>query len=181
MENGEDGFPPYMLFRTQKTFASVQICLRIFAIGATLTAAWLMLTNKESTKIGVFVMYARYSYSSAFRFFAFANVVVCAFSVLSLMFLFILARYGSSPSHFFFLFLHDLFMMCLILAGCAAATAVGFVGKYGNSHSGWMPICNHFVRFCHRTTISLMVSYFSLLFLLILTVTSASNSRRIKK
>lgn len=146
------------------------------------------------------------------RFFAFANVVVCAFSVLSLMFLFILARYGSSPSHFFFLFLHDLvnfsrkrsiyvdhiasvshnlfffggfwcwqFMMCLILAGCAAATAVGFVGKYGNSHSGWMPICNHFVRFCHRTTISLMVSYFSLLFLLILTVTSASNSRRIKK
>ncbi|KAJ9163941.1 hypothetical protein P3X46_023562 [Hevea brasiliensis] len=175
MENGEHKF------KTQKTFIAFQFCLRIFAIAATLATAWLTLTNKESTQLGIFVIDARYSYSSAFRFFALANVVVCAFSVLSLMFLFVVARYGSNSSHFFFMFLHDLFMMCLVLAGCAAATAIGFVGKYGNSHSGWMPICDHFARFCHRVTITLILSYLSLVFLLILTITSASNSRQIQR
>ncbi|KAF2311570.1 hypothetical protein GH714_024913 [Hevea brasiliensis] len=139
MENGEDKFPTSLPFKTQKLFIAAQICLRSFAIAATFAAAWLTLTNKESIHVGIFVVDARYSYSSAFRFFAFANVVVCAFSVLSLMFLFVVCRYGSNPAYFFFMFLNDLMMMCLVLAGCAAATAVGFVGKYGNSHSGWMP------------------------------------------
>ncbi|OAY30635.1 CASP-like protein 1F1 [Manihot esculenta] len=181
MENSEDKFPPNLPSKIQKLSISAQICLRIFAVAATLAAAWLTLTNKESTQIGVFVFDARYNYSSALRFFAFANVVVCAFSALSLIFLFVVCRYGSNPAHFFFMFLNDLMMMCLVLAGCAAATAEGFIGKYGNRHSGWMPICDHFGRFCKTGTVSAILSYLALLFLLMLTVNSASNSRQIHK
>lgn len=70
--------------------------------------------------------------------------------------------------------------MSLVLAGCAAATAIGFIGKYGDSHTGWMPICDHFGRFCDRGTISMIFSYLSLVLLLTLTVTSASKSRQIQ-
>jgi len=70
--------------------------------------------------------------------------------------------------------------MSLVLGGCAAATVIGSLGKYGNSHTGWMQICDHFGKFCKRATTSVAFSYFSLVCLLILTITSASKSRQIQ-
>ncbi|KAK8978164.1 hypothetical protein V6N11_062959 [Hibiscus sabdariffa] len=47
---------------------------------------------------------------------------------------------------FFFLILCAsrtlLFMMSLMLSGVAAGTAIGYVGQYGNNHTGWMEICD---------------------------------------
>ncbi|KAL2515152.1 CASP-like protein [Forsythia ovata] len=40
------------------------------------------------------------------------------------------------------------------MAGCSAGIAIGYLGKYGNSHTGWMPICDHFAKYCQRVTIS---------------------------
>jgi uncharacterized protein (TIGR01569 family) len=71
-------------------------------------------------------------------------------------------------------------MMSLVLAGCAAATAEGFIGRYGNSHAGWIPICDHFGKFCNKMTTSVILSYLSLSFLLMLTIISASKSRQIQ-
>lgn len=144
-----------------------------------------------------------------FRFLAFANAVVSACCLVSLVLVFLLHLQGSNPNHYFFLFLHDLvcmlknwfyydeyisqalsltwlscwvlqFMMCLVLGGCSAATAIGFVGQYGNSHTGWTPICDHFGKFCHRVSKSVILSYLSVISLLILVISSAIKSRQIQ-
>lgn len=69
-------------------------------------------------------------------------------------------------------------MMVLVVSACAAATAIGYVGKYGNSHTGWTPICDHFGKFCHRVTTSVAISYLAVLCLLILTIISATPPKR---
>lgn len=70
-------------------------------------------------------------------------------------------------------------ILSLALAGCAAATAIGYVGKYGNRHSGWSPICDQFGEFCKRVTNAVIFAYLAVLFLLMLTIISASKSRQI--
>lgn len=68
--------------------------------------------------------------------------------------------------------------MTVVVAGCAAATAVGYVGRYGNSHTGWIPVCDHFEKFCDRLIVSVAFSYIALILFLLLTILSAHMSRR---
>ncbi|XP_023516133.1 CASP-like protein 1F1 [Cucurbita pepo subsp. pepo] len=160
-------------------YLSSQIILRALVISSTLAATWTLTTAKQSVVIFGFTLDARYSYSSAFKFFALANAIACGFCLLSLCFVFISSRQlalGNRQrnfSFFFFFFVHDLLMMGLVVSGCAAATAIGFVGRYGNTHTGWSPICDQFAKFCNRITISIAISYFAVLCLLILTIISA--------
>ncbi|XP_030531433.1 CASP-like protein 1F1 [Rhodamnia argentea] len=159
-----------------------QICLRILSIATTLAATSLMVTCRQSITVFGIRIDARYSYSSAFKFFAFANATACAFSMMSLFLLIIFThpRGPRKPSNFFFfLFLHDLWMMSLVLAGCAAATAIGFVGKYGNNHTGWMPICDHLEKFCSKATTSIVFAYASLLLFMLLAILTAWNIRQL--
>ncbi|KAB2633117.1 CASP-like protein [Pyrus ussuriensis x Pyrus communis] len=166
--------------KTQKIFLGVQIFMRTATMTATLAATWVMVTNKQSSQIIGIEFDARYYYSPTFKFFAYANAVVSAFCLLSLFLVFLIHRHGSNPTNYFILFLHDLVMLCLLMAGCSAATAIGYVGQYGNSHSGWAPICDHFGKFCKRGTDSVVLSYLSLVFLLMLTISSATKSRKIQ-
>ncbi|XP_059645044.1 CASP-like protein 1F1 [Cornus florida] len=164
--------------KTHKLFMAAQFSFRILAIVTTLAAAWTMFTSKQSVVVYGIAVDARYSYSSAFKFFAFANLIACIFSVLSLFLVFVLGRKGSDATNFFYMFLHDLVMMTLVMAACAAATAIGYVGRYGNSHTGWMAICDNFAKFCDRVTVSVVLSYLSFIFYLFLTIISASKSRQ---
>ncbi|XP_022134667.1 CASP-like protein 1F2 [Momordica charantia] len=152
-----------------------QTILRGLVIASTLAAAWLMLTAKQSVIVFGIPLDARYSYSPAFKFFALANAIACGFCFLSVLLLFVLShRLHNQPNYI--LFLHDLLMMVLVASGCAASTAIGYVGKYGNSHTGWSPICDHFGKFCNRVTTSVAISYLAVICLLILTIISATKS-----
>ncbi|PSR89428.1 CASP-like protein [Actinidia chinensis var. chinensis] len=167
--------------KTDKYSLAVQICLRFLATMASLAAAWIMFTSKQSIVLYGINIDARYYYSSAFKFFAIANLIASIFSVVSLLAAAgILSRNCSDPNKFFCMFLHDLVVMSLILSACAAATAIGFVGRYGNSHIGWMAICDHFARFCDTMTISVALSYVSFVLYLLLTLISATKSRKIQ-
>ncbi|KAF3438513.1 hypothetical protein FNV43_RR21275 [Rhamnella rubrinervis] len=179
MSTIESKFQTNPPLKIQKVFLGAQICLRILVTASTLAATWIIITSKQSTQIIGMTFDVRYSYSTAFKFFALANAIVCVFSVLSLILVLLLRHQCSNPANYFFLFLHDLFMVSLVLAGCAAATAIGYVGRYGNSHSGWSPICDHFGNFCKRVTNSVIFSYLAVLFLLMLTIMSVSKSRQI--
>ncbi|XP_038709927.1 CASP-like protein 1F1 [Tripterygium wilfordii] len=170
----------YPTMKTQKIQNGAQVCLRILTIATTLAATWLVFTDKQTIEIFGLKMDARYSYSPAFKFFAYANVIACVFSALSLLTFFIICRQGSKPNSHFFLFLHDLLMMAMVLAGCAAATAIGYVGQFGNSHIGWLAICDHFGKFCHKLICSIALSFVSVLSLLALTIMSAVRSRHIQ-
>ncbi|KAJ8559764.1 hypothetical protein K7X08_003822 [Anisodus acutangulus] len=166
--------------KSQKCLLGTQILFRILSTAFTLAATLIILTSKQTVTVFGIEMDARYSYSSAFKFFALTNIIGCAFSVLSLFLASFLGHKNLDPKNYFYMFLHDLIMMALLLAGCAAATAVGYVGKYGEMHSGWMPICDHVSKFCHKVTTSVMLSYFAVILYLFLTIISANQSRKIQ-
>ncbi|CAN4100612.1 unnamed protein product [Withania somnifera] len=164
--------------KSHKCLLGTQILLRILAIAFTLAAALMMITSKQTVSLYGIQMDARYSYSSSFKFFAIANMIGCALSIFSLLLASVIGHKNLGPRIYFFLFLHDLIMMGLLLAGCAAATAIGYVGKYGSSHTGWIPICDHVDKFCHKVTRSIMLSYIAVIIYLCLTIISANQSRK---
>lgn len=47
----------------------------------------------------------------------------------------------------------------LLTAGISAAAAIAYVGKKGNSHSGWLPVCNQFPKFCNHVTAALALGF----------------------
>ncbi|CAN1189246.1 CASP-like protein 1F1 [Linum perenne] len=166
---------------TKNKQLGVHVLLRALSFAFALSAAITTLTNQQTTEVlPGFVFVARYYYSSALRFFAVANLVASAFSLGSLLYL-LKERtqsggfYVVAPrDHCFVLFLHDLVTMVLVLAACSAATAIGIVAMFGEDHSGWMPICGHFHRFCSKATISVALSYMSFASLFVLTILSAN-------
>ena len=115
----------------------IQILLRILAIATTLSAACIMITNKQVKVVYGIQVDARYSYSPAFkyysnpvyqlyysifyknipfcymtllyfRFYAFANIVASALAILSLIVVLLMGRKAVHSAHYFGLFLHDL-------------------------------------------------------------------------
>ncbi|KAM7483488.1 hypothetical protein LguiB_008071 [Lonicera macranthoides] len=156
------------------------IWVRFLAAVSTLAASCIILTAKQSINLFGVAFYAKYSYSSVFKFFAIANLIACGSSVVSMFIALIPWRkVPHPPTNYFYMFLHDLVVMALLMGGCAAATAIGYVGRYGNSHTGWMPICDHFAKFCSRVTISVTLSYLSFFLYLALSIISANKSRQI--
>ncbi|EPS58442.1 hypothetical protein M569_16372, partial [Genlisea aurea] len=112
-----------------------------------------------------------------YRFFVIANFIATGFSVTTLLLVVVLRNKSPGSNSYFFLFLLDLIVGDILLGGCAAATSIGYLGKYGNDHTGWLPVCDHFAKFCDRGTISIAVSYACVVFYLILASASASASR----
>lgn len=155
-----------------KRFLMAQIMLRILAIAFSLAAISLMITNTQTVLVFLVQMKATYSSSSAWRFFLGANIVTCILSVLSLIFVCLISR-SASHMKYFLLFLHDMVTMVLLISGCAAGTAIGYVGKYGESKMGWGPVCGLAPKFCNRSTICLVLSYLAFLCYLGLTILSA--------
>ncbi|XP_031111011.1 CASP-like protein 1F1 [Ipomoea triloba] len=172
---GEQKQPP---LKAIKRFSAIQVVLRLAVTALTLAAAWTVLTSKQTVSVFGIQMDARYSYSPAFKFLAVANIIGFGFSLLSVLVVFILDKMADNPKHYFYMFLHDLIVMALLLSGCASATAIGYVGKFGESQSGWMPVCDNVSKFCHKITVGLTLSYIAVIFYLILTVLSANQSRK---
>ncbi|KAK3042521.1 hypothetical protein RJ639_000245 [Escallonia herrerae] len=180
MDSSEAKVMQNLPLKTSKSSLAAQVCLRLLALGATLAAACIMITSKQSVVVFGINIDARYSYSPAFKFLVLANLIACAFSLISLIIVPILARKGSHPASYFYMFLHDLVLMTLLMAGGAAATAIGYVGRYGNSHTGWMAICDNFGKFCDRVTVSVLLSFFGFVLYLFLVIISANRSRQIQ-
>ncbi|KAL5073112.1 hypothetical protein RYX36_012096 [Vicia faba] len=105
----------------------------------------LITTNNQTVTLYTFQFEAHFYYSSSLKFFVAANSVVCFLSVSLLLFNLLRRRQQTHQlkDHYFFLFLFDLVMTVLLIAGCAPATTVGFVGQYGEDHVGWTPICDN--------------------------------------
>ncbi|KAG9144207.1 hypothetical protein Leryth_021871 [Lithospermum erythrorhizon] len=122
--------------KTHKLSFVAQIFLRVLVIVTTIVASWLILTSKQTVVVYGITADASYKYSSAYKFFAYANLIACVFSVLSLLLVaFIIGNNKRfNQSKYFYLFLHDLLLTVLLMAGCAAATAIGYLAKYGNNH-----------------------------------------------
>ncbi|RAL39064.1 unnamed protein product [Cuscuta campestris] len=162
-----------------RLFSAAQVVLRLAATAVTLAATWAVLTSNQTATVYGIQFEARYSYTPILKFFLIANIVGCGFSFLSVFVAFVLDKMADNTSNYFSIFVLDLIVMALLLSGCAAASAIGYVGKYGESHSGWMAICDNVTKFCHKLTLSLVLSYLAVIFYLCLTILSANRSRKI--
>ncbi|KAK8710322.1 hypothetical protein V6N13_145652 [Hibiscus sabdariffa] len=136
-----------------------QIVLRVFAAAFSLAAICVMTTSSQSIILLGFNINAHYSDSSAMRFLLVTDTIVCGFSVLSVLFVYCLSWSGSDLKYQFCLFLHDMVIMGLAVSGCAAATAVGYIGRYGEEKMGWMAVCSHVGKLCNQMMISMVFSY----------------------
>ena len=99
--------------------------------------------------------------------------------------------YSLCPNHFFtvsflrcliqfftfVIFLLNQVVMTLLMAACSAATAMGYLGRYGNKHAGWIAICGYLDSYCDRITVSVTLSYIAFLFYFFLAIISASKAR----
>lgn len=156
----------------QRRFFITQVGLRLLVIAFTVASISVMVTSRQSVVIFGFTFKARYSYSSAMRFLLGAEIVVCFFSALSLIFVYPLTRLSTN---YFYLFLHDTVMMILMISGCAAATAAGYISRYGEDKMGWMPVCGRVSKFCDRMLVAMVFSYLAFLAYLFLTIIAASK------
>uniref|UniRef100_A0A7C9DM27 CASP-like protein n=1 Tax=Opuntia streptacantha TaxID=393608 RepID=A0A7C9DM27_OPUST len=168
--------------KTSQGFFVAQVMLRCLAAMLALAGVLVMLKSGQSTTVFGIEFQARYRYSSAFRFLLGVDIAICVFCVISLIS--ICTFYGpkSNTKSYFSLFLHDLIAVVLLMSGCAAATAIGYVGRYGQDQTGWTKICDNVHKFCDFVMVSIALSYLSFICLFILTVmaftraTSCANS-----
>ncbi|KAF8045474.1 hypothetical protein N665_0026s0022 [Sinapis alba] len=153
----------------------VQVTMRVLTIGTALACMVLMITNREVTSVYGIAFEAKYSDSSAFRYLVFAYIAIAAVTLLTLAWACLAVRRGGL---IFALFFFDLLMTLTALSAFSAAMSEGYIGKYGNTHAGWLPICGYVHNYCNRVTLSLAFSFVSFLLLFILTVLTASAARR---
>ncbi|KAK4417938.1 CASP-like protein 1F2 [Sesamum alatum] len=159
--------------KTSTFFYFSQLSLRILVIGFTLAAAITMTTSNQSVTFFGIVMDARYTYSSSFRFTMVADSLVCGLSLLSVIHLLSLNRPKSNPKNYFYLLLQDLVSLLLLLSGCSAAMAIGYVGRFGQPQTGWIAICDRVPKFCDKILVSIVSSFLAVICLLVLTLMTA--------
>ncbi|KAL5860760.1 hypothetical protein ACOSQ4_002056 [Xanthoceras sorbifolium] len=159
----------------ERSFFMAQILIRVLATAFTLAAISVMLTSTQSAMVFGYNFVVHYSDISAMRFLVGADIVACIFSVLSLLCVFLLSRSGSDLKNIFFLFLHDMVVMVLLISGCAAAIAIGYVSKYGEEKAGWMAVCENVPKFCSRVLVSIVLSVLAFVCFMTLAIMSSSK------
>ncbi|GFQ01104.1 CASP-like protein 1f2 [Phtheirospermum japonicum] len=132
-----------------------------------------MVTSQQTVSFFGIAMEARYSYSTSFRFNVVADSIVCVLVVLSVILVISLNRPKSNPKNYFYLLLLDLVSLLVVLSGSSAAMAIGYVGRFGQSESGWMPICDRVPKFCDKIMASIVSSFVAVICLFVLTIMSA--------
>ncbi|OVA17414.1 Uncharacterized protein family UPF0497 [Macleaya cordata] len=168
METNQANVEQKLALKMRRGFLVRQTLLRILGVAITLTAIGLMVTSKQTLEIFTIKFYAKYNYSPAFKYFVGANIVAVIMSMLSLL---LHCVYRHPP--YYAVFVSDFIATVLGVSGFAAASAIGYLGRYGNTHTYWNPICDTMDKFCKRVTISLILSGVGLIISVILTLWSA--------
>ncbi|RLN30328.1 hypothetical protein C2845_PM05G08580 [Panicum miliaceum] len=133
----------------------ISVVLRLAAAGAAAAAAIIMVTSHETTSFFGIEMEAKYSYIPSFVFFVVAFAVAFAYSLLVLF-----VRPGSTASRL--VLLSDVIVGMLLVGAVAAAGAISDIGRNGNEHAGWLPICGQVRAYCGHVMGALIAGFVSL-------------------
>uniref|UniRef100_A0A0E0JG48 CASP-like protein n=1 Tax=Oryza punctata TaxID=4537 RepID=A0A0E0JG48_ORYPU len=127
------------------------VVLRVAAAGAAAVAAVLMaMSHEEVTVFGIEVQ-AKFRYTPSLVFFVAANAAVSACSVVVL-----LVPSAASKLTARLLLMADVVLGMVLTGAVAAAGAMSELGKNGNSHAGWIAICDQVPVFCDRVKSALV-------------------------
>ncbi|XP_042501335.1 CASP-like protein 1C1 [Macadamia integrifolia] len=137
------------------------LLLRLIALAATLSAAIVMATSSQTTTVYGISFEAKYSFTPAFKFFVIANAIVSVYGFLVL--------FLPSESLLWRLVVAlDVIITMLLTSSISAALAIAYVGKKGNSHAGWLPICGQVSKYCDRVTGALIAGFIAAIIYLLL-------------
>ncbi|XP_047339130.1 CASP-like protein 1C1 [Impatiens glandulifera] len=117
--------------------------MRLIALGATISATLVMVTARDSATVLNLTFDAKYTNSPSFEYFVIANAIASAYSLV-ILFL---------PSKFSFwrlVLILDIVVSVLLDSSISVALAIGYVGKKGNEHAGWLPVCGQVPKFCNH-------------------------------
>ncbi|TVU23066.1 hypothetical protein EJB05_32801 [Eragrostis curvula] len=119
------------------------VVLRVVTAAAAGVAAVVMGTSHETTNLFVFgaQLEARFQYTPSLVFFVAANAVACVYNLL------VLVVPPASPAARFVL-MADVTVGMVLTGAIAAAGTISDLGKNGNSHAAWLPICGQVETFC---------------------------------
>ncbi|XP_030466480.1 CASP-like protein 1C1 [Syzygium oleosum] len=121
------------------------LVLRLLAFGATASAAIVMGTSRQRASVFSISFEAKYSDIPSFKYFLIANAIVSVYSFL-VIFLPAETLLWRLVAAF------DLAVTMLLTSSISAALAVAQVGKDGNAHAGWLPICGQVPTYCDHVT-----------------------------
>ncbi|VAI27330.1 hypothetical protein VPH35_088216 [Triticum aestivum] len=161
------------------------VLLRAAAVLATAVAAVVMGLNRQSYTAVVAIVgtrplrqtfTAKFSDTPAFVYFVIANSIASLYNLVVL-----LLRRCIVQGRAQHLVVHrmDMVIMVLLATGAATAASMAELGKNGNLHTRWNPICNKFGSFCNRGGVSLVFSFVGVALMLAMNLLSAAaNSPR---
>ncbi|CAK9181806.1 unnamed protein product [Ilex paraguariensis] len=144
--------------------------LRVIALGATVSATIVMATSHDSAQVLNMTFQAKYTNSPTFKYFVVVNAIASAYSLIVLFL----------PSKNFlwrFMLVLDLIMTLMLVSSISAALGVAQVGKKGNSHAGWLPICGQVPKFCDRVTGALIAGFVAAIIYFLLLLYSLYSSQ----
>ncbi|KAG0467749.1 hypothetical protein HPP92_017077 [Vanilla planifolia] len=141
------------------------LLLRIAAVFFTSTAALSMGFNKQSiTKavaiVGTKTLYhsyaAKFHQTPAFIFLVVANAVASIYNPVVLLCSFFSK---GKALHNMMLRYTDLVVFAVTATGAAAGASMAELGRNGNLHARWSPICDQFGGFCLRSDVAIAASF----------------------
>ncbi|XP_004295628.1 PREDICTED: CASP-like protein 1C2 [Fragaria vesca subsp. vesca] len=137
--------------------------LRLLTFAATLVATIVMVTSHDSTNVLNLTFKAKFSNAPAFKYFVVVEAIACAYSLV-IMFL------SSKGSLWRLVIILDVVVAVLLASSVSSALAIASVGKKGNMHAGWLPICGQVPKFCNHVTAALVAGFVAaiLYFLLVI-------------
>ena len=161
------------------------LALRLLLLVAAVAVLVLMLTGDQTVHFGIpfssfsLTLSAKYNYSPAFVYLLVALAVAAVYSLLTAVVAALSVRKPSPPAKLLFLLtLLDVIMLGVVASATGAGASVGYVGLKGNSHTGWMKICNIYGDFCRHVGVATIVSLVSSFILILLVIISTYSLYR---
>ncbi|XP_076885429.1 CASP-like protein 1C2 [Bidens hawaiensis] len=143
------------------------VCLRVIAMVSTFVAAVLMVTSHDSAKVLGMTFQAKYSNSPTLKYFVVVSIITTIYSFGALF-----VPPKKLGRHVLVL---DVIIMAFLISSFSAAVGVGQLGKEGNTHAGWLPICGQVPKFCHHVTAALISGFVAVILYFLLILCSLNN------
>ncbi|XP_073050310.1 CASP-like protein 1 [Primulina eburnea] len=172
-----------------KYFSLVEVVLRFLLFASALVAVVVLVTSKQTKgfQFPPFPMLvkrtAKFNHSPALIYLVAALSVTGFYAIFStLLSFYSLLKPGSFTKALSHLIILDVLLLGIVASATGAAGGVAYIGLKGNSHVGWMKVCNMYGKFCRHVGASVAISLFGSIVLVLLVLLSVySLSKKIPK
>ncbi|KDP40020.1 hypothetical protein JCGZ_02018 [Jatropha curcas] len=169
-------------------YFAVDVALRVLLFAATLTAVVVMSTAKQTEDASVpglpfrVPVEAKFNHSPAFIYLVAALSVACLYSIITtLASLGVIAKPIYATQFLLYYTIWDVVLLGIVAAATGTAGGVAYIGLKGNSHTGWIKICNVYDKFCRHVGSAVGLSLFaSILLVLLVSLSVFSLHSRIR-